>query len=714
LSITKVEEENMDRNRRIETPLVIVALLVVGIATADAPTGMAGRWDGAIEVPDAALEVQIDLEPADGGWSGTISIPAQNARDLPLADITVDGTSVGFSIEGLPGDPAFEGTLEGDAIAGEFTQAGQAFPFRLSRGEDRVAAATESLAGIDAVIERALGDFGVPGLGLGVVVDGEVVLARGYGKRDVEADLPVTADTLFAIGSSSKAFTTFVLGTLVDEGTVDWDEPVRTYLPDFRMADEHATANLTVRDLVCHRSGLPRHDLAWYNSDATRSELVHRLRYLEPFADLREEFHYQNLMYLTAGYLIEEVTGTSWEDNVRQRIFEPLGMGNSNFSVLESQESPDFSQPHHRDEGKTVQIPFRDITTIGPAGSINSSINDMTRWLQVQLGGGTVDGRELIQRATLTEMHTPQMAISAYPEPDDVGILQSYGLGWFIESFRGRYLVHHGGGIDGFITLVAFLPQEGIGVVTLTNSSASALSPTVNRMVIDRLLGETDKDWLGEALERQKKAEATAERAEEEKTLVRVEGTSPSHPLEDYVGEYEDPGYGILTIGLADGALEVSYNQMTKPLEHWHYDVFEAQDEEGFDLGGTKFQFRTDVDGRIVQVVAPFEPEAGDIVFDKRPDRRLSDPEYLERFTGTYELSGRRVTVSLRGTNLIVQTAGQPSQTLAPVEGTTFQIEGLAGITVTFVEEDGAVTAVRFNQPTGVYTAERVEAEVDE
>jgi CubicO group peptidase (beta-lactamase class C family) len=310
----------MDRNRRIGTTLVIVALLVAGIAAADSTAGIAGRWEGAIEIPGAKLEGQIDLQSSDDGWTGMISIPAQNARDLPLTDITVDGTTVGFSIEGVPGDPTFKGALEGDVLAGEFTQGGQTFPFRLSRAENRVAAATEALAGVDAEIEQALADFGVPGLGLGVVVDGEVVLARGFGKRDLEADLQVTADTLFAIGSSSKAFTTFVLGTLVDEGVVDWDEPVRTYLPDFRMVDEHTTANLTVRDLVCHRSGLPRHDLSWYNSDASRSELVYRLRYLEPFTDLREEFHYQNLMYLTAGFLIEEVTGMSWEDNVRQRV----------------------------------------------------------------------------------------------------------------------------------------------------------------------------------------------------------------------------------------------------------------------------------------------------------------------------------------------------------------------------------------------------------
>jgi CubicO group peptidase (beta-lactamase class C family) len=338
----------------------------------------------------------------------------------------------------------------------------------------------------------------------------------------------------------------------------------------------------------------------------------------------------------------------------------------------------------------------------------------MIRWLQLQLGGGTFEGRELIQRTTLKEMHTPQIAIASYPEPEDVSILQSYGLGWFVESFRGRYLVHHGGGIDGFITLVAFLPQEGIGVVTLSNSSASALSPTVNRMVIDRLLGETGEDWLGEALEQQKEAEATAERAEQEKTLVRVEGTSPSHPLEDYVGDYENPGYGILTVALVGGDLEMTYNRMTKRLEHWHYDVFEADDEEGFDIGGTKLRFRTDVDGRITRVVAPFEPEAGDIVFVKRADRGLSDPEYLDRFTGAYELSGQTVTVSLRGTTLIVQTGGQPSQTLEPVDGTTFRIEELAGVTVTFVEQDGAVTALRFNQPTGVFTAERVAPESDE
>jgi len=685
---------------------MVLALLAVGAAAAEGP---AGHWEGAVELPGTKLDVSVDLSQTGDGWAGTISIPMQNATNIPLENVTVEGDRVSFTISGVPGTPTFEGTVEGASISGDFTQGGQSFPFSLSSGEDPVTAATKALAGIDGVIEQAMADFEMPGLGLGVVVNGQVVLAKGYGVRSLDTGLPVTADTLFAIGSSSKAFTTFVLGTLVDEGLVEWDTPVREYLPEFRMYDEHATAALTVRDLVCHRSGLPRHEATWYNADVSRAELVHRLRYLEPFADLREEYNYQNLMFLTAGYLIERVTGSSWEDNVRQRIFSPLGMDSSNLSVFDSQKTDNFAVPHHELDGKTVVIPFRVIDTIGPAGAINSSINDMTRWLQVQLGGGAVDGKRLIEEATLRDMHTPHMVTGGYPRAGDTSILQAYGMGWFLESFRGEYLVQHGGGIDGFITMVAFLPQRGIGVVTLSNATTSGLSPIVNSLVIDRLLGHTDKDWLGEALAQMKMGKEAQEKAGEDKELTRITGTSPSHPLEDYVGEYSNPGYGVITIGMADGKLNAEFNSMTNVLEHWHYDVFDAPaGDSPLGLNG-KFQFRNDFDGNVSELAAPLEPKVSDIVFKRLPDKRLSDPEYLARFTGVYELMGQQITVVVRGDSLYLEATGRPSQKLIPVHNTTFGMKGAESVSVIFVEEAGQVTAMRLVQPGGVYTAQRAE-----
>jgi len=692
---------------RVPRCVAVVTCLLAAAATG-AAEGPAGRWEGAIEIPGAALEVVVDLSRDGGAWSGTVDIPTQGAADLPLEEVTVEGAEVRFRIAGIPGEPAFDGSLDGDVLAGEFTQGGQPFPFRLQRAEAPADAAGEALAGLDAEIGRALADFGVPGLAVGVIVDGEVVLARGYGLRDVERELPVTADTLFAIGSATKAFTTFVLGQLVDEGLVEWDAPVRRYLPAFRMADEHATARLTVRDLVTHRSGLPRHDLSWYGGGAGRAELVARLEHLEPFADLRERYHYQNLMFLTAGYLVEQVTGRSWEENVRERVFGPLGMASSNFSVADSQLEDDFAQPYQvGDDGVPFRVPFRPLDEIGPAGSINSSVHDMLRWVAVHLDGGRVGGEQLVQPATLREMHTAQVVVGGYPEPDDEVLLSSYGLGWFVESYRGRYRVQHGGGIDGFITMVSFLPRERIGVVTLTNASGVSLSPLVNRVVLDRLLGETDRDRLGEALERRRRIMAEAEQAEEALAELRVEGTTPSHPLADYAGEYRHPGYGPLEIAEVDGGLRITYNRMTHPLGHRHYDVFKVPVDDEPGLGGLEVQFRSGFDGRVAEAVVPMEPEVEPIVFERQPDRRLRDPAYLERFTGTYELPGQTLRVFVRGDGLVVEVSGQPPYDLVPEGDARFGLEGVHGYSVEFVERDGEVVAARLIQPDGVYEAER-------
>lgn len=570
--------------------------------------------------------------------------------------------------------------------------------------EDGVA--REALAGYDEMVGKMIQDWSVPGLAVAIVKDGEVIYAKGFGYRDVEKKLPVTPDTLFAIGSTTKAFTTFTLGMLVDEGRLDWDKPVRTFLPGFQMYDADTTALITPRDLVTHRSGLPRHDLLWYNNNTlTRKEAVERLRYLEPNEQLRAKFQYNNLMFLTAGYLIEHLTGKSWEDSVRERILQPLGMSNTNFSVHDSQKSADFALPYREEDFKYITpIPFRDISMIGPAGSINSSVNDMAKWMQVNLNGGKVDGRQLISPSTLSDIHAPHMLIDAPPERPELS-RRSYGLGWGVDTYRGHPRVHHSGGIDGFSALVTLLPQDGLGVVVLTNRE-NGLPERLVRHTIDRILKLDPIDWNGEALARRKKGRADAQAAEAKKDTVRKQGTKPAHKLADYAGDYENPGYGTLKVTLADDKLDVTYNGITAPLEHWHYEVWNGA-EGGYDpsFEDTKFMFQGDVNGNVAAVAAQFEPQVKDIVFTRKPDARLSDPSWLARFTGEYELSGQRVTIRLTGNTLKISFPGQPEMHLQPGLGGEFVAKEFSVISVSFQEDaKGNVTGAQLNQPNSVYT----------
>jgi CubicO group peptidase (beta-lactamase class C family) len=693
---------------------VLAALLLIAAALpvlAAEPASPAGHWDGAIEIPGTKLAIDVDLVQGEGGaWKGDISIPLQKARDLPLTNIKVEGTAVSFEIQGVPGTPTFNGTLSADGatIAGDFTQGGGKFPFELKRGAAAGDAAKDALAGYDGFVDKMVQDWKVPGLAVAIVKGGEVVYAKGFGYRDVENKLPATPDTLFAIGSSTKAFTTFTLGTLVDEGKLDWDKPVRTFLPGFRLYDAERTEMITPRDLVTHRSGLPRHDLLWYNNfTLSRKELVDRLQYLEPNEQLRAKWQYNNLMFLTAGYLVEHVTGKSWEDNVRERIFAPLGMTRSNFSVVESQKDPDHAKPYkEEDDEKIVSIPFRDITTVGPAGSINSSVNEMAQWVKLHLGNGKMGDRQVINAPTLADLHAPHMVLGAPPERPEL-TAPAYALGWVVEGYRGHTRVQHGGAIDGFSALVTLLPQDDLGMVILTNKQGAGMLDLLVRHTTDRFLKLDPIDWNGEALAKRELGKAAAKAAKAKKESVRKPGTKPAHKLADYAGDYEHPGYGPLEVAVAGDRLEITYNGIAAPLEHWHYEVWNGKEgakDPTFD--NMKFLFQGDLKGNVAAVAAPFEPQVKDVVFTKKPDARLFDPAYLARYTGEYELAGQTATVGLTGNTLTISLPGQPTYHLVPGLGGEFVLKEFSVIGVTFLEDaSGNVTAVNFNQPDGVYTA---------
>lgn len=694
-------------------PFALLALLFIsGFAFAQA-AGPAGHWEGAIDIPGMKLGIDVDLSQEGGTWKGDISIPLQQAKDLPLTNIKVDGASVDFEIQGIPGSPTFHGTLDADGgrIAGDFTQGGGKFPFELRRAAPPAEAAKQALDGYEPFVEKMLQDWRVPGLAIAIVKSGQVIYEKGFGYRDVAQKQPVTPDTLFAIGSSTKAFTTFTLGTLVDEGKLDWDKPVRDFLPGFQMYDARTTEMITPRDLVTHRSGLPRHDLLWYNNQTfSRKDIVDRLRYLEPNEQLRAKWQYNNLMFLTAGYLAEALTGKSWEDNVRERIFAPLGMSHSNFSVADSQKTGDFALPYREDEDteKITVIPFRDITMIGPAGSINSSVSDMAKWVAVHLSGGKVGDRQLIRTATLEDLHTPYMVIGVQPEHKELSA-PSYALGWVVDSYHGHLRVEHGGNIDGFSALVTLMPQDDLGLVILTNLDGTGVPERLVRHTLDRLLKLEPIDWNAEALARRAAARQTQKEAKAKKTSVRKPGTKPAHKLEEYAGDYEHPGYGLLKVAVAGDHLEMTYNGITTPLEHWHYEVWNGKEgAKDPTFENMKLQFQGDLRGNVSAVSAPFEPQVKEIVFTRKPDARLFDPTYLARYTGDYDLSGQTITISLEGSSLKAHLAGQPELRLIPDLGGEFKIKEVSVITFRFVEDaQGNVTALTSIQPDGVYTLPR-------
>jgi CubicO group peptidase (beta-lactamase class C family) len=571
-------------------------------------------------------------------------------------------------------------------------------------GEEKTQKA--NLNGFDKFVTKTMEEWKVPGLGISIVKDGKVIFSKGFGFRDVKKGLKVTPKTLFAIGSCSKAFTAVTMGILVDEGKLDWDKPVREYLTSFKLKDPFATEGMTPRDLVCHRSGLPRHDGMWYGSSATRKELFDRLQYLEPSKDFRTTFQYQNLMFMTAGYMVGKVAGTTWEKFVQDRIFGPLGMNDSNFSVEDSKKALDFALPYMEKDDKVIEIPFRNIDTVGPAGSINSNVIDMADWLLLNLSKGKFGEKQIISEESLNEIHSPQM-ISSKSYKYDESFYSTYGMGWGITAYRGHLMVSHGGGIDGFTAGVTFMPRDNIGMVIFTNMSGTPLPSIVAYNALDRLLELDQIPWNKRIKDQRDKANEEAEKAKKEKDKDRKLNTKPSHPLGDYAGDYEHPGYGVLAIKKEGDRLKGAFNSISFEVKHYHYDIFEMSNE--FLDMTEKVSFFTDNKGNISSFSVQLEDSVEAIVFTKMPEKKMKERSFLEKFVGEYLLGELTVTISLRGDNkLVLFVPGQPKYELVPYKGTEFNLKNLAGYSVEFVvNEAGKVTEVKVIQPNGVFTAKK-------
>ena len=433
---------------------------------------------------------------------------------------------------------------------------------------------------IDSYVEASMKTWGVPGVAIAVVRNDSVIFARGYGVREIGKPERVNERTLFAVGSTTKAFTAAAVGMLVDEKKLRWDDPVATFLPGFQLHDPFATRELSVRDLLTHRSGLSRGDRLWYASGYEREEVLRRVRHLRPSWTFRSTYGYQNIMFLAAGQVVQSVTGTSWDDFVTARIFKPLGMTSSTTTVTTLEGRDNLASPHVRIDGEIRPVPWRNLDNVGPAGSINSNAAEMAEWIRLQLGGGTYRGQRLLSREVMREMHAPQIVIRMTEQTEKLypmTHLMAYGLAWTIKDYRGRKFVGHGGAIDGMRAEVGMLPEEKLGVVVLTNLGGTSYPTAILHRVLDTYLGVPDRDWSTVLRAASKEAEMRADSTRRAIERDRVSGTNPSLPLDRYAGTYADSLYGEVKIAHEGGKLRATFGPMyVGALEHWHFDTFRA------------------------------------------------------------------------------------------------------------------------------------------
>jgi CubicO group peptidase (beta-lactamase class C family) len=413
----------------------------------------------------------------------------------------------------------------------------------------------DPLRGLDAYIDKARQDWGVAGLAVAIVRGDSVIYAKGFGVREAGKPDKVDERTLFAIGSNSKSFTVVALGMLQDEKKLSLDDKMMTYLPEFVMSDPYITRELTVRDLITHRSGFFRGDAVWMGSGFSRDEILRRTLQQPASTSFRSTFGYNNIMFLAAGQIAAKVGGTTWDSFVKQRIFTPLGMTATNTSTKDLT-GPHVASPHAMVNGKPVPIAYRNIDNVGPAGSINSSVLDMAQYIRFHLRDGRFGGKQLLSKRFQDQMETSQMIAS--PGRDTLLPMvhfDTYGLGLWLRDYYGKLLVSHGGGIDGMLSQMAWLPEADVGVVVLTNTDGQNLQNALPFKILDRLIGAPDRDWSGLYLARAKQQRQRSDSIRAALVAQRVTETKPSLPLARYAGVYDNPFYGELRIEQDGGGL---------------------------------------------------------------------------------------------------------------------------------------------------------------
>ena len=483
---------------------------------------------------------------------------------------------------------------------------------------------------------EAVNKYDMSSVAIGVIKDNEIVFTEGFGMRDVEKSLPADKNTMYQIGSCSKAFTAALVAILVDQGKLNWDTPIREYVPNVKFYDEFTSKECTLRDLLSHRTGMPRHEYSWYCTDFDRAELVDHMKYLEPSQPIRTVMQYCNYGFVLAGHIVEVVTGKTWEENLQELIFDPLGMNRTNCYIDTIEEDDNHGVPYDRPEdgdgltGKK-EIPFYKTpcedrekgigASFAAAGSINSTVADMLKWVQMHLNKGKVGENQIISEASVAEMHKPQMLrTNPYDMPNDETIFMTYGLGWFVEVFRGHKFIQHGGNVNGFSAFTCFVPDLSLGVVAYTNMNGTMIGYALARTIVDHFMGVEDGNWVDRYYELAKESNASLPELIKHFTGEQIPDTVPSHPMAEYAGTYRRDGYSDMVIREEDGVLTMDFIGAVNTLNHFHYDTFVTTAIVGELPPGMPARFLTaEVGGKIDRISMPLVTEAGGkpIVFQK-------------------------------------------------------------------------------------------------
>ncbi len=447
-------------------------------------------------------------------------------------------------------------------------------PFNLQISKER-------LDGLDTYLEEAIIKRKVPGLGISIVVDNEIIYSKGFGLRNIKKKEKVTKDTIFPIGSTTKPFTSTAIAMLVEDGLLEWDKPIRNYCPEFKFKDSYINENVTIRDILGHRTGMPGHNFVWFGFEPEIT-YMDKVQYLDASKPFRTTFQYCNILYCSTAELIEKLTGKSYSEFVKERILKPLGMKKTFFSREDVWKDSDYAALYTEKDGEIIESADIDLKFGEGSGNINSTAEDMAKFLRFHLSKGKVNDKELLSETNLVKTHLPATIIGprsmlddVYPEEKLVHY-QSYAHGWICEFYRGNRMNYHAGSYQGCCHIASFLPDLNIGIDILTNTIESFLGHILHYHIIDRLLGLEQIDYLVVDERIMNYIKENKKKGQERKEKEKVKKTKHSRPLEDYVGKYTHPAYSDFKFKLEDGKLITNFGIHTSEAIHYHYEIFEV------------------------------------------------------------------------------------------------------------------------------------------
>ena len=577
----------------------------------------------------------------------------------------------------------------------------------LAQSNDK--AFNRKIKSLEGKFETVLSVSKSAGFSVAIVKGGEIIYANGFGFRDIENKTPVTSNTIFAIGSSTKAFTASLLGILRENGKVDFEASPRKYVPELQFYNSEMNAEITIKDLMTHRTGLPRHSGAWkLFPTESQEEFLARIAYQEPVHALRSKFRYNNFMYFVQGVVAERLTGKTWEQNIEQNLFAPLQMENSSANIEGLKNNIEAATGYYFENGITTEIDYKDIGMMNPAGGINSSVNDMSKWMIAWLNKGKYKGEQILPTNYVKEAMSSQMVITGrIPKVTNPGTFMfNYGYGWFISSYKGHYRVDHGGNIDGFSASVTFYPTDDLGIVVLSNQNKSVVPKAITNIIADQLLDTPETNWIGK-LEKQIKKETKITEVE---PFVSI---TPVHSLSYYAGSYKHKGYGTYEVITRNDSLFAEFPAYTQWLNPTHPNVFETffvlDNKVDPQSKGKSIKFMTNFEDKISGSEIKLERALDPIIFNRTPPKTiLADKTNMDAYIGEYTFKNMTFNVAKKNNQLQMTINDDQTVKLEINDINSFSVINKEGFSISFkVGKNQMASDLILHQPNGTFTAKR-------